>query len=65
MLTGKEGDEMTAEEVAKDIVVAWLQRTEINIGDKSGERIGLVYQDVVKAVKEVQTKAAGAVGGSR
>ncbi len=56
---------MTAEDVAKDIVVAWLQRTEMNIGDKSGERIGLVYQDIVKAVKEVQTKAAGAVGGSR
>ncbi len=41
-----------ARHVARDIVVAWLQRTEVKEGAEAGKFLGKVYQDVVHAVEE-------------
>jgi hypothetical protein len=51
---------MSVEEIAKDIVVAWLSNTQVslNINDpeKTGESIGTLYTTVAKAVHEEKSR---------
>jgi hypothetical protein len=47
-----------ADEIARDIVVAWLSHNNLSADaqdtTKTGERIGLVYKAVLAAVREGQ-----------
>lgn len=53
----------TSDEIAKDIVVAWLSHNSLSSvngpdgpdGEKTGERIGKIYKAVLQEVKAVAT----------
>jgi hypothetical protein len=52
----------TAEEIAKEIIVAWLSRSEVRWtfenATEAGEAIGKVYTAVLQAVQKGMTPAA-------
>jgi hypothetical protein len=49
------------DEIARDLVIAWLSNNNIshniNNPEKTGEAIGLVYKAVLEAVKDAALKA--------
>ena len=46
---------MTAEDKAKDIIIAWLQGTEVKVVGDPGKHIGEQYKNLVKAIREADT----------
>jgi hypothetical protein len=42
-----------SQEIARDMIVAFLQHTEVQGGEDSGRVIGVIFKDLVKAVEEV------------
>jgi hypothetical protein len=54
----------TPDEIAKDIIVAWLSRTEVHWTFKNateaGEAIGKVYTAVLEAVRDTAVPGASA-----
>ncbi len=50
----------TSEEIAKDLVIAWLSHNSLSTGsaEKTGEYIGTLYKGVLRAVEEAETPAA-------
>ncbi len=46
----------TAEEMAKDIIVAWVSNPQLRWPDNPGTYIGKVFQDICKAIKEEMKK---------
>jgi hypothetical protein len=42
-----------SQEIARDMIVAWLSHAELKVGEDSGHTIAMVFKTVVKAVEEV------------